>query len=233
MNNYEIQSFFPLDQYLYNQEVSPRSYPPHYLKTLPTPRSNSYIRFANFTPTFPPIDVYLNGSIIASNLKFGEITNYYRVIPGKHLLSIYVANDRNNPFFATTITVPVADIISTFAFGFEDLSFYLISDDFRTLPDEVAVNFVHLSPNAPPLDLYIDGVLYFSAIYFKEATRYIVLDQKPLYNILLKIAGTDYTLINLPNMTLQPNNSYTFNVVGLYEGDPPLQIVTTLDGSTY
>ena len=140
---------------------------------------------------------------------------------------------RAMPLFSTTLTVPIASIISTYAFGFDQINFMVISDDFRILPDEVGINFVQLSPNAPPLDLYINDLLYFDSIGFQEITRYIILDAKPVYNIKLTIAGTDIPLIDLPNMTLRPSNSYTFNVIGIYEGNPPLQIVTTLDGTTY
>jgi hypothetical protein len=210
-----------------------RSYPPHYLRTLPTSKADTYIRLANFTPTFPPIDVYLDGRLFGSNLAFTDITDYVETTPGQHLLTVYPANQRTNPLFVTTLILPVADVISTFAFGFEDINFLLVSDDFRVLPDEVAVKFVHLSPNAPPLDLYVNDNKIFTSVNFTDSTRYMVLKEEPSYDIELKIPGTDVTLLEVPNMTFRTNNTYTFNAIGLYEGTPPLQIVTTLDGSTY
>ncbi len=95
-------------------------------------------------------------------------------------------------------------------------------DDIRA-PDlgYAAVRFVHLSPNAPIVDIAVlGGPVLFSDVTFKSATTYI---QVPAgtYNLGVKVAGTGTVVLKAP-ASFEAASVYTVFAEGLVGGKDPL-----------
>jgi len=49
----------------------------------------SHVRFYNASPLREPLDLYLNGKLVVSNLDYMNYTRYLHIIPGVYRLTVY------------------------------------------------------------------------------------------------------------------------------------------------
>lgn len=59
-----------------------------------TPSAVSHVRFYNAASIREPLDVYLNGRLVVSDLDYMNYTRYLHILPGNYLLTVY---RRTNP----------------------------------------------------------------------------------------------------------------------------------------
>lgn len=59
-----------------------------------TPSSISHVRFYNAAAIQEPLDIYLNGRLVVSDLDYMNYTRYLHILPGNYLLTVY---RRTNP----------------------------------------------------------------------------------------------------------------------------------------
>jgi hypothetical protein len=92
------------------------------------------------------------------------------------------------------------------------------------------VRFVHLSPNAPAVDVTLpDGKKLFSNISFKERSNYISV-APGTYTLQVRPAGSDQVVLSVPGVRLAPGTIYTVYAVGLAGEQPPLDALLAVDG---
>jgi hypothetical protein len=103
---------------------------------------------------------------------------------------------------------------------------------FNRKPGRAYVRFVHLSPNAPNVDVSTGGNKVFSNVGYKKATDYV--EVKPgVYNFNVTVSENGQNVLTVPNTRLLPNRIYSIYAVGLAGSSPPLQVLIPLDGNTY
>ncbi|TCT12127.1 uncharacterized protein DUF4397 [Natranaerovirga pectinivora] len=210
-------------------------YPPTDLIIKPESRDRSYIRVANFSPETPEIDVYIGNRLLAKDLQFGELTIYITVIPGKYKLTLTPPGDRDNPYFSSEITIEERSVISTIAVNLldPDARLKVIDDDVYVLPNKIFIKFVNTVYDSPPLDFILNLNKLFSNVTYPMVTDFKLIDMAYLYNLIIQRADTNEVIFNIPNIVLEPGKVYTFYGIGLMEGDPPFEVVASLDGSSY
>jgi len=97
----------------------------------------------------------------------------------------------------------------------------LVLEDDLTAPasGKAHVRFVHLSPDAPAVDIAVaaTGAVVFGDIAFKEATAFTPLDAGA-YNLDVRVAGTTTVALVLPTITLQAGKIYTVFAKGFLAG---------------
>ena len=180
--------------------------------------SLAYIRFLNAATNGEPVDIYVNNKLVVSRLEYGGYTGYFRSLPGTYRVVVYRSNNRNTPLVNTNLTfsgnmVYTAAIIGTPAFN----SIQLVESRTRYLSDNVSyLRFANFSPNAPALDVYIDGRLIISDVTYKEVSNYISLIPGT-HIIILKIAGTNIIVFDEPQVQLKSGQSYTAFILGDYK----------------
>ncbi len=86
------------------------------------------------------------------------------------------------------------------------------------------VRFIQLSYTAPLMDVYIDNRLVLSDLDFQEVSRYLSLAPGSR-NIKLKVATTNRTILEDPNMFLRAGNSYSVYIVGDSNNRMGLQVL--------
>lgn len=195
----------------------------------------SYVRILHASPDAPPVDIYINDKLAVKNLSYKSFTEYVPLKSSVYNIKVFPANSTSNPVINKNLFIPPNSIFTIAASGLlEDIELLPILDkkvDNKD-PSKAYLRFVHLSPDAPAVDFYIDDKLIFKNIAFEDITNYIPLAPKN-YTIKLKVAGTDNTVLISPNMKLSPNKYYTVYAVGLVSSDPPLQVLIPLDGNSY
>ncbi|TCT12126.1 uncharacterized protein DUF4397 [Natranaerovirga pectinivora] len=209
-------------------------HPPTDLVVKPHTRKNSYLRFANFCTDTPEIDVYVENRPIAKKLRYGTLSMYATLSPGKHLVKIYAPDDKHKVYYSDYITIDKDDIITTFAFD-QTYNSELIgfNDDVIVIPTEIFIRFINCSPDAPPLTFIINLEKTFSNISVNLVPQYKKVKINSNYDIIIQRSDTDEVIYNVPNIILIPGRAYTFYGIGIIDEEPPFQLVASLDGSSY
>jgi hypothetical protein len=196
---------------------------------------NSYIRVFHASPDAPAVDVYANNNIIARGLSYRNFTEYFQVVPGNYNITVYPAGQLTNPVLVTNANIPSGTIHTAAAIGrLSDISLFLVPEPIIPIPpNKLFIRFVHLSPNAPNVDIALpNGNILFRNIGYKQITNYLSVDPNT-YTIEVRPTGTNTTVLYVPNITLYPNRFYTFYAIGLANDSPPLQVLIPLDGNSY
>ncbi|ERJ11317.1 DUF4397 domain-containing protein [Haloplasma contractile] len=91
--------------------------------------------------------------------------------------------------------------------------------------DQAQVRFVHLSPNAPAVDITLpDGTKLFVDTAYKEVTDYIPVGAGTV-DLQVRPTGTNQVALRIPNVIFDPGQMYTVYAIGLLNGNPPLEAI--------
>lgn len=191
----------------------------------------SYVRVFHASPNGPSVDIYVNGGLAFKNLQFKDFTEYVQLPMGEYKIEVFSAGQKETPILTQSIRLPEKEVVTIAAVGnFEDLQLipYIEGNADDLFEDESRVRIIHLSPDAPNVDVLIDGNLAFTDIGFMEATDYVQL-LSDSYNLTVNLADTKDTVLTL-NTDLKSQKVYTIYVVG---NPPNLLGMQSLDGSTF
>ena len=191
----------------------------------------SYVRVLNASPDAPAVDIYINGGLIFKNIKFKDFTEYVQLSMGQYKMEVYPVGQMDKPVLAQNIQVPEKQVITIAAAGnFEDLQLipYIEGNADGLAMNQSRVRVIHLSPDAPEVDVLINGQIVFNNIGFMDATDYIKV-VSGTYNIVVNLAGTNDTVLTF-SPQLNSQKVYTIYVVG---NPPNLSEIQSLDGSTF
>ncbi|KXL52103.1 hypothetical protein CLNEO_24520 [Anaerotignum neopropionicum] len=190
-----------------------------------------YVRVIHTVPDAPNVDIYANDKLIVSNLAYGKYTDYLPIPEGIYKISLYVAGTKDSPVLSDMLTVDKNYILTVAAVGnLKDIEFRAITDANEVKKTGKAmVRFLHLSPNAPAVDITLpDGTVIFSNIPFEHITSYI--DVMPMnYTLQVRVAGTDNVVLTVPNVNLSADKFYTVYAIGLVGEKPELQALLIQD----
>lgn len=196
---------------------------------------SSYIRVLHAVPDAPGVDIYVNENLIARDVIYKEFTPYIPIVGGLYNIKVYPTGNKTNPVIDKSINIPPSSIFTIAATGrLADIDLTLVPEPpIQRLPNQTFVRFVHLSPEAPSVDVTLpNGTKLFSDIEYKEIPPYITI-RPDRYEFQIREFGTNKLLLTVPNINLKPGKIYTVYFVGLTTGEPSLQVLIPLDGNTY
>lgn len=188
------------------------------------PRVNSNIRVLHAVAKAPNIDLYVNGSLIISNLAFGKISNYTVLTPGEYKFQIYRSGTYDKPLLSQNIDlVPNANYTISIVNLSNNLYFFKLKDDNVPLTiTQTFLRFINLSPNAPLLSLGLpNGTVLFNGVEYLETTGYYQLSSG-IYNFEVLLGSSEITAKYIKNITLDIGKFYTIYIIGLFNDKPPL-----------
>ena len=189
------------------------------------------VRVFHAAPQAPNVDVYVNDQMVFSNLAFGDFTRYVYLDEGEYNVSVYLAGQKDRPVINQMVDVPSQQIFTIAATGnLDNLGLLVIPDKVSKSPSQnySSVRVIHLSPNAPGVDILVDGDTLFEDISFGEGTDYVDLNPGT-YNVNV-VLNTDKSVVLPLKVTLNPDKIYTIYIIG---NPPTLQAVQVVDGNTY
>ena len=193
--------------------------------------NSSLVRVFHAAPQSPNVDVYVNDQMVFSNLAFGDFTRYVYLDEGEYNVSVYLAGQKDRPVINQMVDVPSQQIFTIAATGnLDNLGLLVIPDKVSKSPSQnySSVRVIHLSPNAPGVDILVDGDTLFEDISFGEGTDYVDLNPGT-YNVNV-VLNTDKSVVLPLKVTLNPDKIYTIYIIG---NPPTLQAVQVVDGNTY
>jgi hypothetical protein len=186
---------------------------------------NSKIRVLHAVPNAPAVDVYANDNLIVKNLAYKEMSPYLPVPSGNYNIKVYPTGETTNPVIESSVYIPENSIYTIAAIGeLPDISLYPIQEPTSANKTGIScVRFIHLSPNAPPVDIKLpDGSIVFSNVPFKSIASYTCVPSGT-YTFRVNPAGTDNVVLTVPNVRLNPNTFYTIYAIGLVGETPNLE----------
>ncbi|MDF2521581.1 MAG: hypothetical protein K0R84_2209 [Clostridia bacterium] len=194
----------------------------------------SHIRVLHASPDAPGVDVYVNNNLAARDVTYREFTPYIPIAGGLYNITVYRTGTRVNPIINTNVNIPPRSIFTVAATGrLADIELTLVPEPpIQRQPGRSYIRVVHLSPGSPNVDLYGDGTRLFSDIEYEEISTYVGI-RPGRHEFQVRVAGTNNTVLTVPNINLRPNKIYTLYIIGLAVGTPGLQMLIPLDGSTY
>ena len=193
--------------------------------------NSSLVRVFHAAPQAPNVEVYVNDQMVFSNLAFGDFTRYVYLDEGEYNVSVYLAGQKDRPVINQMVDVPSQQIFTIAATGnLDNLGLLVIPDKVSKSPSQnySSVRVIHLSPNAPGVDILVDGDTLFEDISFGEGTDYVDLNPGT-YNVNV-VLNTDKSVVLPLKVTLNPDKIYTIYIIG---NPPTLQAVQVVDGNTY
>jgi hypothetical protein len=184
-----------------------------------TPAPTARVMAVHASPDAPAVDLLVDGAVAGTGLAFPNNTGYLSVPAGTRNLKVNVAGttttviDANLPVTGgANYTVFASDVVAS-------IGAVVLTDDLTAPASGKAhVRFVHLSPDAPAVDVAVQGgPVLFPNHAFKQFTPFTPVDAGT-YNLEVRVAGTTTVALPLNGITLQAGKIYTVFAKGLLSG---------------
>lgn len=186
------------------------------------------VQVIHASPDAPGVDVLVdNNKVNAAALVFPNNTAYLDVDAGIRNIKVN-ATGTSTSVINGDVTLVANKNYSVFAINrLANIEALILEDDLTTPASGKAhVRFVHLSPDAPAVDITTTtGTIVFGNRAFKSATAFTPLDAGA-YNLQVRVAGTSTVALTLPAITLEAGKIYTVFARGLLT--PPAGNTNTL-----
>lgn len=183
------------------------------------PAPEARVMAIHASPDAPAVDLLVDGAVSGSGLAFPDNTGYLNVAPGTRNVKVNVAGTSTTVIDAN-LPVTAGSSYSVFASGrVASIGALVITDDL-TAPaaGKAHVRFVHLSPDAPAVDVAVTGgPVLFANQAFEQYTAFTPVDAGT-YNLEVRPAGSTTVVLPLPGITLQAGKIYTVFARGLVSG---------------
>ncbi len=155
------------------------------------------------SPNAPNVDILVNDAVVASNVAYLASLPYTELNTGNSRIRVNVTGTSTTVIDAT-LPFDEGKNYSIFAVdSVSKISAIRLEDDL-TAPaaGKTHVRFVHLSPNAPAVDIAVTGgPVIFPNYSFKQASSFTPIDAGT-YNLEVRLAGTSTVVLSLPGVTL-------------------------------
>jgi len=172
------------------------------------PPRPSALRIAHASPNAPHYDVYINGTKLFFNLGYRQVTYYVpdfvpnavlhiQVTPAGSLSPI-VLESNFSPAQGTPYTFAIENLVNNIR------GQYIIDDQTRPAPGHSLFRFVHLSPDAPRVDVAIvGGSTLFKNVDFTQASNYTSIPAGH-YHLQVLNSATRAVLLDLTDIEVPP-----------------------------
>jgi len=200
--------------------------------------SKAMIRVLHASPDAPAVDIYVNDALVDgwSNVPFGTLSDYMAVPADSYHVKVYATGDTTTAVIDTDVNVAAGKSYTIAASGLladNSLKAYVFNDNPTLTNNKALVRVVHLSPDAPAVDVAPDGGdALISDLAFPDATDYAALDAGN-YDLEVRVAGTMNVALDLDPIDLGAGKAYSVFAIGSAAQEPAggnaLQVVAALD----
>jgi hypothetical protein len=183
------------------------------------PAAQARVMAVHASPDAPAVDLLVDNAVVGTGLTFPNNTGYLSLGAGAHNVKVNVSGTSTTVINAD-VTVSAGSNYSVFACdSVSQISAIVLADDL-TAPaaGKAHVRFVHLSPNAPAVDVAVaGGPVVFANTAFKGFSAFTPVDAGT-YNLEVRPAGTGTVVLALNGVALQAGKIYTVFARGFVGG---------------
>ena len=196
------------------------------------------VRVLHASPDAPAVDVWVDGSKVLSDVAFKGLSSYLKVPAGAHNIQVVVAGTTTPAVIDATPTFEAGKQYTVAATGFvASIAPQVYVDNGKAVDGSAKLRVVHLSPDAPAVDVAVKGQTPEQApvknLVFPNATDYLTLPPAT-YDFEVRLAGTTTVALPLNGVDLAGGTNYTVFAVGSAGADAPagqaLTAVVGMDG---
>lgn len=190
----------------------------------------SYLRVINTSPDVN-VNIYVNGVLFASNVRYLSYSRYRPVAPGRYDIAVFPAAGALRPLKTQTVVIQPRTFVTFAVYGLRaQINARTLIDSSMGAPrGRSSFKMAHFAPTAPAVDLFANTRKIFDDVKYGEVTKYEDVAAGS-YSFQLKKYDTNQVLYTLPSQRLVADNTYTAFVTGLPSGAPALRMTFILDG---
>ena len=193
----------------------------------------SQLRVVHALAGAPPVDLFIDGVRVINGLAFGVVGPYLNLAAGPHALAVVPSGAVVASALLTTewelAPGQPYTVLVTAPQAAAPVPLLLQDTRFAVLGGAPRVRFVHASPDAPAVDVALaGGPVLFSNLGFGDATPYLDIPTGTV-TLELRATGTPTVVLAIPDAVLTVGTVYTFGMVGLVGGVPPLGPLPLVD----
>ncbi|MBX7043419.1 MAG: DUF4397 domain-containing protein [Ignavibacteria bacterium] len=167
------------------------------------------------SPNAPAVDILVNDAVAATNVAYLSTLPYTELNAGNNRIRVNVAGTSTSVIDAT-LPFDENKNYSIFAVDSVNKISAIRLEDNLSAPasGKAHVRFIHLSPNAPAVDIAVTGgPVLFSNYVFKQASDFTPVDAGT-YNLEVRLAGTSTVVLSLPGIQLDNGKIVTLYARG-------------------
>ncbi|WP_433627080.1 DUF4397 domain-containing protein [Halomicrococcus sp. NG-SE-24] len=193
------------------------------------------VRIVHAVPDAPAVDVFVDGNRVLEGVEFKAVSDYLELEPGQHTFEVAPAGEgRESAILEQQATLESNTDYTVAAGGRLDSpeAFVFVDENEAPSADQVRLRAVHLSPDAPAVDVAADGNVLLEGLEFGNASDYVDVPAGS-YSIEVRPAGTEEAVATF-DATLDGGTVVSAFAVGLLEASDDAQafdLVTAVDAS--
>ena len=184
-------------------------------------KSYAKVLVTHASPNALGVDLLVDNSTQNSSaLTFPNNTGYLQVESGTRNIKVNVTGTSTTVIEANLMLAKDNNYSVIAVDSVSKISAIVLADDLSApAAGKAHVRFIHLSPNAPAVDVAVasSGAVVFGNKAFKEYTAFTPLDAGT-YNLDVRVAGTSTVALVLPAITLEAGKIYTVFAKGFLGG---------------
>ena len=184
-------------------------------------KSYAKVLVTHASPNALGVDLLVdNSKQNSSALTFPNNTGYLQVESGTRNIKVNVTGTSTTVIEANLMLAKDNNYSVIAVDSVSKISAIVLADDLSApAAGKAHVRFIHLSPNAPAVDVAVasSGAVVFGNKAFKEYTAFTPLDAGT-YNLDVRVAGTSTVALVLPAITLEAGKIYTVFAKGFLGG---------------
>ena len=168
----------------------------------PPADSSSGMALLHASPNVPAVSVFVNGQRAIARLGALKASGYLPLAPGTYNIAVGLAGQPlSKAVLRTKLTVNDKTRYTALARGLlkgkgaRKLQLAVQRDITAAPQGKSAVRIWHLSPDAPRVDVFVNGKKTLSRVPYKAASSYLTLDPGT-YRIQIRVAGTKTVVFN-------------------------------------
>ena len=192
----------------------------------------AFVRVIHASPDVGTADVFVDGTVLLSSFQFGAITDYAAVPPGPHKVQIaLVGKGVGGALISQTLSVTPGLAYTVAAVGTKatGLGLEVFIDNNVVSGNMAKLRVYHLSPDAGSLSLSDNNGAVVSGIVYKQASGYISI---PANSYTFNVNATGLSNNLSVAVTVKPDTVTSLFTVGLVNGTPNIQLVTSQANGT-
>jgi hypothetical protein len=214
-----------------------------------TSQETTYVRVVHASPDAPAVDVLVENETVVANASFGDVTDYLELAAGTYNVTVTAAGDPDTVVFEDQVTFDARSATTVAASGEisegANTSFVPVAfaDDALAVDEnESAVRVVHLSPDAPTVDVTVgegnETVVLADNVSFRNASSYVTVPSgNYTVDVRAATAGNNGTVVTSVDVSLASGTVYSAMAVGYLDpetapADTPFDVLLTEDAQT-
>jgi len=182
-------------------------------------QQTAYLKVVHASPDAPPVDVMVKNETVLSDVPFGAVSDYLALEAGTYNVTIAAAGDSETVVFDGEVTLEPRSVTTLAASGEisegAETTFELVAyEDTAPAPadNESALRVIHLSPDAPTVDITTSGgsVVLADNVSFQNASDYVTVPEGN-HTLELREATTgdnDGPVVTTVNVSLSGGTAY-------------------------